>query len=55
MSNNIYYTLQGPPNFTRIGIFWSENKPSGNPEMVLVKVATADQRNMRKSITYILV
>jgi hypothetical protein len=23
--------LQDPKKFTQIGIFWSENKPSGNP------------------------
>jgi hypothetical protein len=23
--------FKGPPKFTQIGIFWFENKPSGNP------------------------
>jgi hypothetical protein len=26
-----YFSLQDPPKFTQIGIFWFENKPSGNP------------------------
>jgi hypothetical protein len=30
--HNIYQnlTFKGPPKFTQIGIFWFENKPSGN-------------------------
>jgi hypothetical protein len=28
---NQHVPLQGPPKFTRIGIFWFENIPSGNP------------------------
>jgi hypothetical protein len=31
--HNIYHHLsfKGPPKFTQIGIFWFENRPSGNP------------------------
>jgi hypothetical protein len=25
------FPFQGPPQFTKIGIFWFENIPSGNP------------------------
>jgi hypothetical protein len=25
------FSLQGPPKFTQIGIFWFENMPSGSP------------------------
>jgi hypothetical protein len=31
----IYFPLQGPPKFIQIGIFWCENKPSGNPDVSL--------------------
>jgi hypothetical protein len=27
--------LQDPPKFTQIGIFWSENIPSGNPARII--------------------
>jgi hypothetical protein len=27
-----HFHIKGPPKFTQIGIFWFENKPSGNPE-----------------------
>jgi hypothetical protein len=26
------FTLKNPPKFTKIGSFWFENNPSGNPE-----------------------
>jgi hypothetical protein len=33
--------FKGPPKFPQIGIFWFENKPSGNPAWMSLKVRSS--------------
>jgi hypothetical protein len=34
---NQHFLFQGPTKYTQIVIFWSKNKPSGNPELRCAK------------------